>query len=123
MKGWRFKTWKIASINYFYLSAHHVKDYYLINKRFANIAPTSTTERGEEEWYRMIRRVESLNPLVFPDEAQKRNIVVTIKDGRLRLEYSSDKAPAVPSCEITVLHVVDGMSPSFRAPYLAHKRR
>jgi len=91
----------------------------MINKRFADIAPTSTTpEKEEEEWYKMICRVEALNPLVFPDEAQKQNIVVTIKDGRLRVEHSSkDKAHTVPSCEVTLLHIVDGMSPNFKVPY------
>jgi len=92
----------------------------IISKHFAEIAPRSTTqERVEEEWYKMIFRVEALNPLVFPDEAQKQNIVVTPRDDRLRIEYSSkDKAPSVPSpCAVTVLHRIDGMSPSFRAPY------
>lgn len=71
----------------------------MINKRFADVAPTSTTpEKGEEKWYKMICRVEALNPLVFPDEVQKQNIIVTKKSGRLRVEYSSkDKAQPVPS--------------------------
>ena len=96
----------------------------MINKHFADKVPASATpEKGEEEWYNMICRVEALNPLVFPDEAQKQNIVLFIKDGRLRVEYSiKDKAPGVPSpCAITVLHTIDGMSPSFRAPY--HPKR
>ena len=37
----------------------------------------------------MLRRVESLSPLVFPNEVRKQNPVVKIKDGRFRVKYPS----------------------------------
>lgn len=93
----------------------------MVNKRFADrsLAP-KTTERGEEEWYKMLRRVESLSLFVFPDEVRKQNPVVKIKDGRLRVKYPSlEKAHSVPSpCTITISVVIDPVSLSYQVPYL-----
>jgi len=92
----------------------------MVNKRFADKSlALTTTERGEEEWYKMLRRVESLSPFVFPDEVRKQNPVVKIKDGRLRVKYPSlEKANAVPSpCNITISVVIDPVSLSYQVPY------
>ena len=92
----------------------------MIDKEFAGRAHVHTaTEQGEDEWYKMLRRVESLSPFVFPDEVRKPNPVVKIKNGRLRVEYPSrDKQLAVPSAgTITTSVVVDPISLSYRVPY------
>lgn len=79
----------------------------------------TTAERGEEEWCKMLGRVQSLSPLVFPDEVRKPNPVVQVRGSILRVEYPArDRVHSVPQTgTITTSTVVDPVSLSFRVPY------
>jgi hypothetical protein len=92
----------------------------MINKRFEDKSLAhANAERGEDEWYKMLRRVVSLSPYVFPDEVRNPNPVVKIKDSQVRVKYPSlEKTYLVPSpCTITISFVLDPVSLSYQVPY------
>jgi hypothetical protein len=95
-----------------------------VDSRFTLAARTRATEKLEERWTSLIRQMESLNPLVFPDEMRKPFPRVNITGDKLVVQYPAVK-PTISSvpkaARVLTSHTIDGMSPRFRPPYFRYK--